>query len=157
MLTLTLVALASYAGLNLPAVSYIKCLDIWSIACLLFVAAALLDCVIIDFLLNLHNKQSDNTEEMKIKRVDELMGNKMEDMEDCVAIEILEDVKVESKTEENHAQCSVPDMKRKYRRIAVKVKCVSRVIFPLLFLIFNVSFWYMYTRGSGSFYDTIFW
>ncbi len=153
MLTLTLVALASYAGLNLPTVSYIKCLDVWSITCLLFVAAALLDCVIIDFLQNLHTKRGNILGAENGTQENEILP-KDHKMEDCVSIEIHD--ALEQNVSQNINANSKMDMNRKCVRIALGMKCFSRFIFPLLFLIFNVLFWYMYTNGSGSFQNYVF-
>ncbi len=68
MLTLTLVSIAAYSRLSLPAVSYVTNIDTWSITCLLFVAAALLECVIVDFLTKKDSKRRERIAKEKERR-----------------------------------------------------------------------------------------
>ena len=104
MLTLTLVSIAAYSRLSLPAVSYVTNIDTWSITCLLFVAAALLECVVVDFLTKKNSRGRDSMDRI---------------------------------AEEKKRQLNC----RGRIDISVKIKTMSRIAFPMLFVVFNVVFW----------------
>ncbi len=150
MLTLTLVAIGSYSELNLPAISYIKCLDVWCLTCLLFVAAALMECVIVDFLFNFHKTSAEEVVTKSMK-----CGNDMTqmacNMEHCTPKE-----KKISCSNEDNVSCEDTiaeypritlkmESRRKWMEIAMRIKWMSRLIFPFSFAMFNISFWYVYT------------
>ena len=94
-------SIAAYSRLSLPAVSYVTNIDTWSITCLLFVAAALLECVIVDFLTKKDSKRRERIAKEKERR-----GLNYGTMD-----------------------------------VHVKIKFISRIAFPMLFLVFNVVFW----------------
>ncbi len=147
MLALTLAAIGSYAKMSLPMVSYIKCIDIWAIACLLFVAAALTECVVVDYLTNNWNvvpnknarnispkrQAGDNAEQYPLSMNEKVRNS----FEETILQQLLEKLEALNMDTNN----SLPTKKSK---LALRIKRLSRVLFPVLFLIFNILFWSVY-------------
>ncbi len=148
MLALTLAAIGSYAKMSLPQVSYIKCIDIWAIACLLFVAAALTECVIVDYLTNNWNgvpkkcgrnnspsrQMGDINEEYPLRRNDKLQNS----FDETILQQLVERIEAMN-LDKNY---SLPTKKS---QLALRIKRLSRVFFPVFFLLFNILFWSVYT------------
>ncbi len=129
MLTLTLVSISAYSRLSLPAVSYITSIDIWSLTCLMFVAAALLECVIVNFLAFRKTKQFPA---MLIEQSTMLIEKEHQE-----AAEDIEKRGVATTRSQRAKCCCCESRMHGHERI----KRYSRVAFPMLFLVFNIVFW----------------
>lgn len=91
---------------NLPPVSYIKALDVWSGTCLVFIFAALLEFALVNYATRFDKRT-------KAQRV----GNEPE-ASGCLS--------------------------RRYTSTSKRIDVIARVLFPLLFILFNIAYWLIY-------------
>lgn len=100
---------------NLPPVSYIKALDIWSGTCLLFIFAALLEYAVVNYVIRLDKRNKANA------------GRSVPELEQrpCAS-----------------CTCTCPSWK--HASTSKKVDVISRFLFPVLFVIFNLVYWLVY-------------
>ncbi len=127
MLTLTLVSISAYSRLSLPAVSYITSIDIWALTCLMFVAMALIECVIVNFLETRKDKQAPDVEKMLSENENKEGRN--------------EDMREGSVTRSERPKCCSNSWIESRMHVHERIKKNSRVAFPVLFLVFNIVFW----------------
>jgi cation transporter family protein len=140
---LTLVVLSGVVRLSLPRVSYVMAIDIWTIVCLLFAFASLIECIFVQVLT-------------PRRRQPFLAGlssccRRKPATEQSLA---LRDSKERTSTEQTglsnddgsasqHGEDNVDDDGKK--RWAQRVDEISRATFPLGFLLFNVIYWLLYS------------
>ena len=108
---------SSGARAELPRVSYIKAIDVWMATCLIFVVAALIEFAYVNVLARVEQRR-----QATIKNMPELIHNGDD-----------------------------PGKKRKFslwsserRQKARTVDKISRLVFPLIFLLFNFVYWLVY-------------
>ncbi|GCB74306.1 glycine receptor subunit alphaZ1 isoform X1 [Scyliorhinus torazame] len=158
---LTMTTQSSGSRASLPKVSYVKAIDIWMAVCLLFVFSALLEYAAVNFVSRQHKELLRFRRRRRLHKEDEVvegrfsftaygMGPACLQAKDGVAI----------KGNNNTAKSSSPPPKSldKMRKLfihrAKRIDTVSRVAFPLVFLIFNIFYWVIYKIvRSGDIHD----
>ncbi|XP_075995932.1 glycine receptor subunit alphaZ1, partial [Genypterus blacodes] len=148
---LTMTTQSSGSRASLPKVSYVKAIDIWMAVCLLFVFSALLEYAAVNFIARQHKEllrfrrrrrhmKEDETGEGRFSFPGYGMGPACLQAKDGMAI----------KGNNNNAPASAPaeksieEMKKLFIGRAKRIDTVSRVAFPLVFLIFNIFYWITY-------------
>ncbi|XP_037786287.1 glycine receptor subunit alpha-2-like [Penaeus monodon] len=114
---LTLTTLASGIRASLPPVSYVKAIDVWIGTCMLMVFSALVEFTLVNWLFN--------------KKVTKSL------------------LKIPKSAEPTQSQRdSAPETskaRRTYARHALLIDRLSRLIFPVIFLLFNLTYWLCYS------------
>uniref|UniRef100_UPI0037E8CF1B glycine receptor subunit alphaZ1 isoform X1 n=2 Tax=Eupercaria TaxID=1489922 RepID=UPI0037E8CF1B len=148
---LTMTTQSSGSRASLPKVSYVKAIDIWMAVCLLFVFSALLEYAAVNFIARQHKEllrfrrrrrhmKEDETGEGRFSFPGYGMGPACLQAKDGMAI----------KGNNNNAPASaapeksIEEMKKLFIGRAKRIDTVSRVAFPLVFLIFNIFYWIIY-------------
>ncbi len=132
LVVLTMATWMTGAQSNLPPVSYVKALDTWLTVCLMFVFASLLEFGLASFILgekvgknNRLNRpsQSGNARKKINTDIENQLGNENDDNKN---VEILDVV-------QHHR-----------RRKAEKIDKLSKIIFPVTFILFTLGYWLGY-------------
>ncbi|XP_027865092.1 glycine receptor subunit alphaZ1 isoform X3 [Xiphophorus couchianus] len=156
---LTMTTQSSGSRASLPKVSYVKAIDIWMAVCLLFVFSALLEYAAVNFIARQHKEllrfrrrrrhmkpeswpvlQEEDPGDGRFSFPGYGMGPACLQAKDGMAI----------KGNNNNAPTSAPpeksieEMKKLFISRAKRIDTVSRVAFPLVFLIFNIFYWITY-------------
>ncbi|XP_008419058.1 glycine receptor subunit alphaZ1 isoform X3 [Poecilia reticulata] len=156
---LTMTTQSSGSRASLPKVSYVKAIDIWMAVCLLFVFSALLEYAAVNFIARQHKEllrfrrrrrhmkpeswpvlQEEDPGDGRFSFPGYGMGPACLQAKDGMAI----------KGNNNNAPTSAPpeksieEMKKLFIGRAKRIDTVSRVAFPLVFLIFNIFYWITY-------------
>ncbi|KAF5280483.1 hypothetical protein FQA39_LY18064 [Lamprigera yunnana] len=123
----------SFIGMSLPSVSYIKSIDVWTGVCLIFVFLALVEFVVV-FCVSKSDLRK------KILRINSNTSEK-----DVFLAQLSDDLL----GKDNIRMCSKVWICSQWtKRFKTKAKCidvVSRIFFPILFLLFNFVYWISYT------------
>uniref|UniRef100_H3D5Z4 Glycine receptor, alpha 1 n=1 Tax=Tetraodon nigroviridis TaxID=99883 RepID=H3D5Z4_TETNG len=148
---LTMTTQSSGSRASLPKVSYVKAIDIWMAVCLLFVFSALLEYAAVNFIARQHKELLRFRRRRRHMKEDESgdgrfsfpgygLGPTCLQPKDGMAI----------KGHNNNAPASaapeksIEEMKKLFISRAKRIDTVSRVAFPLVFLIFNIFYWIIY-------------
>uniref|UniRef100_A0A667YBR6 Glycine receptor, alpha 1 n=1 Tax=Myripristis murdjan TaxID=586833 RepID=A0A667YBR6_9TELE len=132
---LTMTTQSSGSRASLPKVSYVKAIDIWMAVCLLFVFSALLEYAAVNFIARQHK------ELLRFRRRRKEEGGWGGRAKDGMAIKGNNNNAPASATA---PEKSVEEMKKLFVSRAKRIDTVSRVAFPLVFLIFNIFYWIIY-------------
>uniref|UniRef100_A0A3B4GPR4 Glycine receptor subunit alpha-2-like n=1 Tax=Pundamilia nyererei TaxID=303518 RepID=A0A3B4GPR4_9CICH len=138
---LTMTTQSSGSRASLPKVSYVKAIDIWMAVCLLFVFAALLEYAAVNFVspncwLQKKKKQTNSLEE-------ELAQQGF----------LLQSIGLALSSQEMDATPIFADLppglgfyeiRRRFVDRAKRIDTISRAVFPMSFLMFNVLYWVTY-------------
>ncbi|RWS27444.1 glycine receptor subunit alpha-3-like protein [Leptotrombidium deliense] len=156
-LTLT----TQFAGLksNLPPVSYITGLDIWMLGCMFFVFSAIIELAVVNYLdkkrkLKIEKRKQESEDRrrlMKVMRHEE--SKNLTSFPTLMCIDHALHTKIqhkEVKFSDNHTHNEIPSPfhleLNEIIRVTepdkgIKVDCLMRVLYPLLFIIFNIVYW----------------
>ncbi|KAL7395840.1 hypothetical protein ABVT39_024244 [Epinephelus coioides] len=148
---LTMTTQSSGSRASLPKVSYVKAIDIWMAVCLLFVFSALLEYAAVNFIARQHKEllrfrrrrrhmKEDETGEGRFSFPGYGMGPACLQAKDGMAIKGNNNNAPTSAAPEK----SIEEMKKLFIGRAKRIDTVSRVAFPLVFLIFNIFYWIIY-------------
>ncbi|XP_062621375.1 glycine receptor subunit alpha-2-like isoform X1 [Saccostrea cucullata] len=116
---LTMTTQSSGAKASLPRVSYVKAIDIWMSTCLIFVFAALIEFAYVNVLARVEQRRG--------KSVTSNM-NEAKEFE-------------EEEKEKKRCWCFRNLEDRERARLVDKI---SRVVFPTVFILFNIIYWILY-------------
>ncbi|CAH2276086.1 glycine receptor subunit alpha-1 [Pelobates cultripes] len=149
---LTMTTQSSGSRASLPKVSYVKAIDIWMAVCLLFVFSALLEYAAVNFVSRQHKEllrfrrrrrhhKEDENGEGRFSFAAYGMGPACLQAKDGISV----------KGNNNNPASSAPpagkssdEMRKLFISRAKKIDKVSRIGFPLVFLIFNTFYWIIY-------------
>ncbi|RUS84781.1 hypothetical protein EGW08_007465 [Elysia chlorotica] len=127
---LTMTTMSVGTRSSLPRVSYIKAIDVWTAACLLFVFSALLEFAYVNVTTRVEKRRMSMKEAVMLatttNRSNPLSG-----------LKTMEEGKSPSKRSQNQ-----PNVKKRER--ARSVDKISRIAFPVAFGLFNLFYWCFY-------------
>uniref|UniRef100_A0A3Q2XPS4 Glycine receptor, alpha 4b n=1 Tax=Hippocampus comes TaxID=109280 RepID=A0A3Q2XPS4_HIPCM len=132
---LTMTTQSSGSRASLPKVSYVKAIDIWMAVCLLFVFAALLEYAAVNFVSRQHKeffrlrKKLREQERQRTVSASHPLRRKMD------ATPVFADLP---------PGLGYYDIRRRFVDRAKKIDTISRAVFPMSFLMFNVLYWLTY-------------
>uniref|UniRef100_A0A671Q9B4 Glycine receptor subunit alphaZ1-like n=1 Tax=Sinocyclocheilus anshuiensis TaxID=1608454 RepID=A0A671Q9B4_9TELE len=149
---LTMTTQSSGSRASLPKVSYVKAIDIWMAVCLLFVFSALLEYAAVNFIARQHKELLRFQRRRRHLKEDEAgdgrfsfaaygMGSACLQAKDGIAIKGNNN---NAPTSAKPPEKSVEEMRKLFISRAKRIDTVSRVAFPLVFLIFNIFYWIIY-------------
>ncbi|KAM4586451.1 glycine receptor subunit alphaZ1 isoform 2-T3 [Fundulus diaphanus] len=148
---LTMTTQSSGSRASLPKVSYVKAIDIWMAVCLLFVFSALLEYAAVNFIARQHKEllrfrrrrrhmKEEDPGDGRFSFPGYGMGPACLQAKDGMAIKGNNNNAPTSAAPEK----SIEEMKKLFIGRAKRIDTVSRVAFPLVFLIFNIFYWITY-------------
>ncbi|XP_015226962.1 PREDICTED: glycine receptor subunit alpha-1 [Cyprinodon variegatus] len=148
---LTMTTQSSGSRASLPKVSYVKAIDIWMAVCLLFVFSALLEYAAVNFIARQHKEllrfrrrqrhmKEEDPGDGRFSFPGYGMGPACLQAKDGMAIKGNNNNAPTSAAPEK----SIEEMKKLFISRAKRIDTVSRVAFPLVFLIFNIFYWIIY-------------
>uniref|UniRef100_A0A673WHX4 Glycine receptor, alpha 4b n=1 Tax=Salmo trutta TaxID=8032 RepID=A0A673WHX4_SALTR len=143
---LTMTTQSSGSRASLPKVSYVKAIDIWMAVCLLFVFAALLEYAAVNFVSRQHK------EFFRLrKKIKEQQRQRTVSTRPCAyflhSYGVAEDAPPEMDAPIFQALppgFPLYDIRRQFVDRAKRIDTISRAVFPLSFLCFNVFYWLTY-------------
>ncbi|XP_030620924.1 glycine receptor subunit alphaZ1 isoform X3 [Chanos chanos] len=149
---LTMTTQSSGSRASLPKVSYVKAIDIWMAVCLLFVFSALLEYAAVNFIARQHKEllrfqrrrrhlKEDEAGEGRFSFAAYGMSPACLQAKDGMAIKGNNN---NAPTSANPPEKTVEEMRKLFISRAKRIDTVSRVAFPLVFLIFNIFYWIIY-------------
>uniref|UniRef100_A0A3Q4MTT1 Glycine receptor, alpha 4b n=1 Tax=Neolamprologus brichardi TaxID=32507 RepID=A0A3Q4MTT1_NEOBR len=148
---LTMTTQSSGSRASLPKVSYVKAIDIWMAVCLLFVFAALLEYAAVNFVSRQHKeffrmkkklKEQQQQQQQQQQRTvsagtgdSKVKGNNMSGNNEMDATPIFADLP---------PGLGFYEIRRRFVDRAKRIDTISRAVFPMSFLMFNVLYWVTY-------------
>ncbi|KAM6471142.1 glycine receptor subunit alpha-1 isoform 1-T1 [Liasis olivaceus] len=158
---LTMTTQSSGSRASLPKVSYVKAIDIWMAVCLLFVFSALLEYAAVNFVSRQHKEllrfrrkrrhhkspmfnifQEDDAGEGRFNFSAYGMGP--------ACLQAKDGISVKGANNNNTTNPAPPpskspeEMRKLFIQRAKKIDKISRIGFPMAFLIFNIFYWIIY-------------
>uniref|UniRef100_A0AAY4EB26 Glycine receptor, alpha 4b n=1 Tax=Denticeps clupeoides TaxID=299321 RepID=A0AAY4EB26_9TELE len=149
---LTMTTQSSGSRASLPKVSYVKAIDIWMAVCLLFVFAALLEYAAVNFVSRQHKEffrlrkrmREEQKSEEQMAQENQVYYFNAYGVEPCVLGgdgPLSETAAMFSGLPPGHA---LFEIRRRFVDRAKRIDTISRAVFPLSFLVFNVIYWFTY-------------
>ncbi|XP_053422188.1 glycine receptor subunit alpha-1 [Nycticebus coucang] len=150
---LTMTTQSSGSRASLPKVSYVKAIDIWMAVCLLFVFSALLEYAAVNFVSRQHKELLRFRRKRRHHKEDEAgegrfnfsaygMGPACLQAKDGISVKGTNNT---TTTNPPPAPSKSPEEMRKlFIQRAKKIDKISRIGFPMAFLIFNMFYWIIY-------------
>uniref|UniRef100_A0A8C1LQM1 Glycine receptor, alpha 4b n=1 Tax=Cyprinus carpio TaxID=7962 RepID=A0A8C1LQM1_CYPCA len=140
---LTMTTQSSGSRASLPKVSYVKAIDIWMAVCLLFVFAALLEYAAVNFVSRQHKEFFRLRRKLREEqRYRDLLFTGY-GMDSCLSGDgpLSEAAAMFVGLPPGHV---LFEIRRRFVERAKRIDTISRAVFPLSFLVFNVFYWITY-------------
>ncbi|KAL3880086.1 hypothetical protein ACJMK2_032355 [Sinanodonta woodiana] len=138
---LTMTTQSSSVNASLPRVSYTKAIDIWMSTCLIFVFFALIEFAMVNFLTRM-----DMNKGVKIKTVFQIPADPEKNTPN-------KEVIVNDKEAKEKEESSTRSPRKKIASgvlLGMRVDVASRILFPTLFIIFNIVYWSYFNAQMES-------
>uniref|UniRef100_A0A3Q4MTQ3 Glycine receptor, alpha 4b n=1 Tax=Neolamprologus brichardi TaxID=32507 RepID=A0A3Q4MTQ3_NEOBR len=148
---LTMTTQSSGSRASLPKVSYVKAIDIWMAVCLLFVFAALLEYAAVNFVSRQHKEFFRMKKKLKEQHLCCVFVFQEEELEQQGFL--LQSIGLALSSQEMDATPIFADLppglgfyeiRRRFVDRAKRIDTISRAVFPMSFLMFNVLYWVTY-------------
>ncbi|XP_072125846.1 glycine receptor subunit alpha-4-like [Mobula birostris] len=148
---LTMTTQSSGSRASLPKVSYVKAIDIWMAVCLLYVFAALLEYAAVNFVSRQHKDfiRLRKKEQSQVAVAEVQEGNRFffrgYGLGHCVPVR--DGTELEATSLFQSAQRPPRDtesIRQRFVDRAKRIDKISRAVFPVTFLIFNIFYWLTY-------------
>ncbi|XP_050454482.1 glycine receptor subunit alphaZ1 isoform X2 [Cataglyphis hispanica] len=138
---LTLVTMFTGLKSDIPPVAYIKALDVWMAGCMMFVFAALGEFVVVK-VLDVRHAENDSQSSTGLRSFSRLTTNKGPSIWDDEFIYMTKSKNKRTGGRHLLPTLWMPDPRYQTRKTrSQKIDCYSRIVFPILFLLFVVLYW----------------
>ncbi|XP_043560239.1 glycine receptor, alpha 4a isoform X4 [Chiloscyllium plagiosum] len=148
---LTMTTQSSGSRASLPKVSYVKAIDIWMAVCLLYVFAALLEYAAVNFVSRQHKEFMRLRKKQRRRQIEEDQQRDSRfyfrgyGLGHCVPMK--DNVELDGTSPFNSQPPPPRDtesIRQKFLDRAKQIDRISRAVFPLTFLVFNIFYWLTY-------------
>ncbi|CAB0012297.1 unnamed protein product [Nesidiocoris tenuis] len=156
---LTMATQTSGINASLPPVSYTKAIDVWTGVCLTFVFGALLEFALVNYAsrsdMHRDNMQKQRRQQCELEHAAQLESDLLEDGGATFAMKPLVRQPGQTLTLDKIRQCEVhmqqPPRRNccrtwlsKFPTRSKRIDVISRITFPLVFALFNLTYWSTY-------------
>ncbi|XP_065211330.1 glutamate-gated chloride channel isoform X1 [Planococcus citri] len=141
---LTMATQTSGINASLPPVSYTKAIDVWTGVCLTFVFGALLEFALVNYASRSDTHREKIQKETKTNSLEDGNAFQMKPLMNRAGhVEMIRHCEVHMQ-QKSGCICFLRSWFSKFPTRSKRIDVVSRIIFPLVFALFNVSYWSTY-------------